>query len=223
MRSIITMGLLCTLLLQLPACAQQPRELPDVSLPKPQGETVELFNGEDFSGWKLFLPDEGADPAETWQVKDSIVMCSGEPAGYMRTTDTYSDYVLTFEWRWPKGGGNSGVLLHIQEEDEVWPKSIEGQLQHQSAADFWVIGGTDFNEREGVIGRRLPKAKPSTEKPLGEWNQYTVEAKGDTIILSINGEVQNIATGATVREGYIGLQSEGTPIEFRNITLQRYE
>ncbi len=223
MRRVWILMLSCVLLLQLPACAQEPRELPDVSLPEPQGETIDLLRGEDLSGWKLFLPDEDADPAETWQVKDGIVQCTGEPAGYMRTLETYRDYVLTFEWRWPAGGGNSGVLVHIQEEDEVWPKSIEGQLQNQSAGDFWVIGGTDFNEREGVIGRRLIKAKPSSEKPQGDWNHYTVEAKDDTIILTINGTVQNIATGASLTEGYIGLQSEGTPIEFRNITLQRYE
>lgn len=181
---------------------------------------VELFNGKDFSGWKLFIPDEKVNPATVWTVKEGVVHCTGKPAGYMRTEQAYSDYRLTFEWRWPEGGGNSGLLMHIQEGDKVWPKSIEGQLQHEHAADFWVIDGTDFKEHTDSADRRVPKRTDSNEKPLGEWNRYEAVCKGNTIRLYINGLLQNTATETTVTSGYIGLQSEGTPIEFRNIVLE---
>jgi hypothetical protein len=183
-------------------------------------DKVELFNGKDFSGWKLFIPDEKVDPATVWSIKDEVVHCVGKPAGYMRTEQAYSDYRLTFEWRWPEGGGNSGLLMHIQDGDKVWPKSIEGQLQHEHAADFWVIDGTDFKEHTNPADRRVPKRMDSNEKPLGEWNRYEVICKGNTIRLYINGLLQNTATETTVTSGYIGLQSEGTPVEFRNIVLE---
>lgn len=185
-------------------------------------EKIELFNGADFTGWKLFIPDANVDPATVWSVADGgVVHCTGSPAGYMRTTEKYRDYRLTFEWRWPGDkGGNSGCLIHVQDVDEVWPKSIEGQLQSENAADIWVIGGADFNEHTNKDDRRVPKRMDHNEKPLGEWNHYEVIADGDTITLTINGRLQNVATGTTLTEGYIGLQSEGTPIEFRNIALE---
>jgi len=188
-------------------------------------KTVALFNGRDFTGWKLFLPDKQADPAKTWTVSDGVVACTGEPAGYMRTEVPYENYCLRLEWRFPKKGGNSGVLLHIQEPDKVWPKSIEAQLNSGDAGDFWVIDGTEFKEHADtannrVDGRRTAKLQASSEKPLGEWNQYEITSKGATITVKVNGVMQNIANNCTVTKGFIGLQSEGAPIEFRNITLQ---
>ncbi|HOJ69296.1 MAG TPA: DUF1080 domain-containing protein [Candidatus Hydrogenedentes bacterium] len=183
-------------------------------------KVVELFNGKDFTGWKLFIPDPAADVTKTWSVKDGIIHCTGEPAGYFRTTTPYADYELTLEWRFPGKGGNSGVLLHVQDKDEVWPKSIEAQLNSGDAGDIWVIGGTTFKEHGGKEDRRVPKKEKSSEKPLGEWNQYRIVCKGDTIELYVNGVLQNRATQCSVTSGYIGFQSEGTPIEFRNIRLR---
>ena len=183
-------------------------------------KVIELFNGKDFTGWKLFIPDENVDPATVWEVRDGGVHCNGKPAGYMRTTKEYENYRLKLEWRWPGRGGNSGVLLHIHLPDKVWPKSIEGQLASGHAADFWVIDGTDFKEHTNKDDRRVPKRKKSSEKPLGEWNQYEIFCKDNVIRLHINGLLQNVATDTTVNKGYIGLQSEGAPIQFRNITLE---
>lgn len=183
-------------------------------------KNIKLVHGNDLENWKLFIPDESVDPATVWSVSaDGVVHCTGNPAGYMRTRQKYRDYRLTFEWRWPEGPGNSGLLLHIHEPDMVWPKSIEGQLESGHAADFWSIEGGDFAERTNKEDRRVPKREDSNEKPLGEWNKYEAIADGNTIILKINGLVQNKATECTVSDGYIGLQSEGTPVEFRNIVL----
>ncbi len=182
---------------------------------------IRLFNGEDFTGWKLFLPDEQAAPEATWAVRDHAICCTGTPTGYLRTLRPYADYRLRFEWRWPSGkGGNSGVLLHIQAPDKVWPKSIESQLQHENGGDFYVIGGTTFKEHVNKEERRVAKRHTSNEKPLGEWNTKEIVCQGDSITVYVNGRLQNQATEATVSEGYIGFQSEGTPIEFRNITLE---
>lgn len=186
-------------------------------------EKIELFNGKDFAGWKLFIPDENVEPATVWSARDGVVHCTGNPAGYMRTEKQYENYRLKLEWRWPNKGGNSGVLLHICGKDEVWPKSIEGQLASEDAADFWVIGGADFKEHTSIISRRVPKKHPHNEKKIGEWNQYEVLCDGNSIKLWINGLLQNVATETTVAKGYIGLQSEGTPVEFRNIILEPLE
>ncbi len=186
-------------------------------------EWIPLFDGKTMQGWVQFLPDPNADPSKTWMAKDGVIHCTGEPAGYIRTDKKFSNYHLQLEWRWAGKPGNSGVLLHVQDKDEVWPKSIEAQLMHENAGDFWVIGGTDFQEHTDKDDRRVPKREKSSEKKPGEWNQYDIWCVGDTIRLFVNGVLQNEATKCTVTEGYIALQSEGAPIEFRNIKLRKIE
>jgi hypothetical protein len=181
-----------------------------------------LFNGQDFSGWHRYL-DGGANPNETgtWIVRDGVIHCTGTPAGYIRTMEQYENYKLTFEWRWPATPGNSGVLLHIQLPDQVWPKSIEAQLMHENAGDLFVIAGSAFKEHTDPDDRRVPKAQPHSEKPAGEWNTCEVVCDKNTITVLINGVMQNRATETNIAKGYIGLQSEGVPIQFRAIELER--
>jgi hypothetical protein len=179
---------------------------------------IELFNGKDFTGWKLYLRGD-ADPSQTWSIKDGVIHCTGKPAGYMRTERAYRDYKLTVEWRFTKPG-NTGLLLHVNGEDKVWPRSIEAQGQHQNQGDFWVIDGTDFKEHRGVEGRRVPKKGPHNEKPVGEWNTYELVCRGDTIRVFVNGKLMNEAHECTVTSGMIAIQSEGSEIEVRKVTLE---
>ena len=191
-------------------------------------EKVALWNGKDFTGWKFFGADKQVDASTAWLVKDGIICCQGEPKGCIRTEADYANYHLHVEWRWPQGkGGNSGVLLHTSGPDKVWPRSIECQLYSTNAGDFWVINGVEFKEHadkgKRVTGRRTKKLKDSSEKPLGEWNVYEIICKDDWIVVIVNGVLQNVATGMSATSGRICLQSEGTPIEFRNIYIEPLE
>jgi len=187
---------------------------------------ITLWNGKDFRGWKLYLPDENVNPDEVWSVEDGVIHCKGKPNGYMRTTRRFRDYRLHLEWRWPGVPSNSGVLLHADGPDNVWPKCIECQLKAGSAGDLVLIGGTGITvndedkqdvEKQFVV---IPKKEQSSEKPAGQWNTYEIYCLKDTIRCYVNGVLQNEGTGATVTMGWIGLQSEGSPIEFRNIYLE---
>ena len=192
-------------------------------LPAKEQPWLSLFNGKDFAGWTFYLKDSSVDPKTVWSIKDGVIRCEGKPAGYMRTVKDYANYKLHVEWRWAAGKGNSGVLLHMSEPDKVWPKSIECQLMSGNAGDFWLIGGTMIKEHGGRKGRRVPKKEKSSEKPLGEWNVYEIVCKGDTVRPTVNGILQNEGTEATVTSGKICLQSEGKPIEFRNIYIEPVE
>ena len=214
---------------------------------KPSQPTV-LFNGHDLAGWVPVAKD-GPPPAGTWEVADGVIKCSGSPNGYLRTERRYRDYRLTVEWRW--GGPapvdtqgrphtrNSGVLLHVQTPDAIWPKGLEAQLMEKNAGDFWVIGGVETVEHARLVeqavaaagtdeskikhardNRRTPKAQPSSEKASGEWNTYDIACAGDTVTVRVNGVEQNRATGVTVQEGHICLQAEGAAVEFRNVKLE---
>jgi hypothetical protein len=186
-----------------------------------------LFNGKDLSGWEWVSSKEGVKAEEVWSVKDGVLICSGKPAGYIRTEkDDYANYVLELEWRFPEGsaGGNSGVLLHASTPKAIgiWPKSLEAQLFHKNAGDIWVIGETCEieNAAERVMERRHLNLTDDSEKPIGQWNKYRILCKGDQITLYVNDVLVNHVTRCSATKGAICLQSEGAPIEFRNITLR---
>jgi len=218
-----------TVLLAVQAGA--PVEKSEPIVPK---EKIILWNGEDFTGWKLFLREPEYDVTKVWSIKAGIIRCEGKPPGYMRTENDYANYLFHVEWRWPEEGGNSGALVHMSGADNVWPKSIECQLHSGDAGDIWLIGeGPKYllnietaehaKGGERVKGRRVMKLKDSSEKPPGEWNAYDIICKDDWVVVLVNGVLQNVATKCSITSGKICLQSEGTPVEFRNIYIEPLE
>ena len=185
----------------------------------PVRKSVDLWNGTDLTGWVFFLADPLANPDTVFTVKNDVIRTGGRPFGYMRTTEEYSGYDLHVEWRWPEGPGNSGVFLNITGEDKEWPMTIECQLMSGKAGDLVFLGGSDAADRLDKSKRVIPKYKESSEYSPGVWNSYDIHVKNDSIILYVNGTLQNACSMPLPEKGYIGLQSEGAPVEFRNVYL----
>ena len=198
----------------------------DVKPMVPREKTM-LWNGTDYTGWTRFLRDAAANVDQTWSIENGLLRCTGKPAGYARTETAYADYHLHVEWRWTAKPGNNGVLVHMSGKDMVWPRSLECQLASGNAGDFWVIEGLEFAEHAKggprVSGRRTTKLHESSEKPAGEWNQYDIVCKDDWVVVFVNGTLQNVATKCSDRSGKICLQSEGAPIEYRNLWIEPLE
>ena len=180
---------------------------------------VSLFNGKDLNNWVFKLKDPAIDPVNVFTVKDNVIHIKGNPFGYMRTKEVYSDYMLHVEWRWPEEATNSGVFIHAQLPDSIWLPCIECQLQAGNAGDFICLGGTDMKERTDKKNKVVKKMEPSSEKPQGEWNTIEIFCSGNYVAVRVNGVEQNKATGLSVTKGFICLQSEGKDIEFKNIYL----
>ncbi|NLA50228.1 MAG: DUF1080 domain-containing protein, partial [Bacteroidales bacterium] len=141
--------------------------------------------------------------------------------GYMRTREAYSNYALHAEWRYPIEATNSGVFIHVQQPDSIWPKCFEVQLKAGNAGDFLCVGGTDMNERTDKSTHVVAKLAESAEKPVGEWNKMEIICISDNIDVMLNDVLMNRASGVSLKEGHICLQSEGKAIEFRNVYLTR--
>lgn len=193
---------------------------------------IRLFNGKNLKGWTPYLWDPQAKQQDTrtpmsavWSVEKGVLKCTGKPTGYIRTEKEYENYKLSLEWRWPEGTtrGNSGVLVHTSTPNALgqWPKSIEVQLALGNAGDFWVIGTQlqvpDLEKRRK--DRRHINLTDDSEKPVGQWNKMEIEARGDELIVHVNGVLVNHATQCSETRGAITLQSEGAPVEFRNVVL----
>ncbi len=187
----------------------------------PKTEIIQLFNNKDLANWVFKLKDPTADPSKVFIVQNGMIHISGFPFGYMRTKDSYSDYKLHVEWRWPVEPGNSGVFVHTQVPDITPLKVIEVQLAAGNAGDFMCGQGVYMNECSDKTRRTVKKIAPSSENPTGEWNIMDVICKANIIEVTVNGVLQNKGTGVSLKSGHICLQSEGKIIEFRNIFLTK--
>jgi hypothetical protein len=176
-----------------------------------------LFNGKDLTGLKTFLKDEKADPAKTWVVKEGALICSGKPFGYFYTEKSYKNYVLRYDWRYPKGSSeksNSGCLVHIQGPHKIWPKCVEPQGRYYDHGKLFFTGVKPIAQK--FDAEALKKAL----RPMGEWSTTEITCAADgTISVKVNGTP--VSSGKSeLTEGPIGWQSEGYEVHFRNIRIK---
>jgi len=184
---------------------------------------IELWNGHDLSGWRLYLKDAPSDAQGAVRQSAGVLRLDTKASGYLVSERSFSNYHLHVEWRWPRdaaANANSGVLLHLTGPDGIWPLSFECQLKNGNAGQ--VVGmGLDIpgapllNQR-----KRAPRRAPASEKPLGDWNSYEIYAQDAEIIAFVNGVLQNHVQALPRSSGQIALQAEGFPIEFRNLWLE---
>ncbi len=206
---------------------------------QPPAKEASLFNGKDLSGWKADVPARDEDPKapDSFVVRDGKLVSLGNPKGHLVTEAAYRDYRLEVQYRFPGKGGNCGVLVHASKPRalyKMFPQSIEVQMQSGDAGDFWVIqediqvpdmekrrprkegqkwGGTEKD------ARRILNLTDGSEKPLGEWNDMVIEARGNGLKVWVNGALVNEGTNATASGGHIALQAEGTEVEFRKLVI----
>jgi Domain of Unknown Function (DUF1080) len=190
----------------------------------------DLFNGKDLTGWKTFFDPKAkdADPAQTWTVKEGVIICTGKPSGYFYTDKGYKNYVLRYDWQYARPKdltdeskflGNSGCLVHIHDPEHpavggVWPQCIEVQGMNRDH------GKLLFLKAKGSDDKFDKAAKDKATKPVGEWNTTEITCKDDgSITCKINGT--EVSSGKSdLTEGMIGFQSEGAEIHFRNIKIK---
>lgn len=190
---------------------------------------VQLFNGENLDNWDIFVSTEDAQPDALFYVEDGMINTPGVPHGYIRTKETYSNFKLHVEWKWTAEPTNSGVLLHVNGKDMIWPLSIECQLMNGKAGDLVLIGkgsGVSVKGKSHLVESEdnrymvLPKFEEDSENPAGEWNSYDITSLDGNLEVLVNGVLQHSASDITLTEGNILLQSEGSPMQFRNIYLE---
>jgi hypothetical protein len=200
---------------------------------------IQLFNGRDLSGWRPDVPsrDRNPDAPDSFIVREGMLVSLGVPRGHLLTESTYRDYRLEVEYRFPGKPGNCGVLVHasrLRALSEMFPQSIEVQMNHRHAGDFWCIEenievpdmatrrprkeGQKYGGSEGDA-RRILNLTDDSEKPLGEWNTMVVEARGRTLKVWVNGDLVNEGSNSTADRGKIAIQAEGAEVEFRRVQI----
>lgn len=199
--------------------------------------TVSLFNGQNLEGWHVDVPEMDTVPntINPFIIRDGNLVSLGTPRGHLITDAEYKDYRLDIEYRFTGEPGNCGILVHASTPRalyKMFPKSIEVQMEHENAGDFWVIvediTADNMEERRGPkelwgitegTNRRIENVTNDLEKPLGEWNTMVIECFKNEIKVWVNGTLANYGYNATVNKGQIAVQAEGSEVEIRKLEL----
>jgi hypothetical protein len=202
-----------------------------------QHRTVSLFNGRDLTGWHVDVPKMDNDPnvKSPFIVRDGMLVSLGTPNGHLITDAVYQNYRLEAEYRFPGKPGNCGILVHASTPRvlySMFPKSIEVQMLHDNAGDFWCIGEDikvpDMEKRRGPKenwgvtegkARRILNLTDDSEKPVGQWNTMIIECLGNAVKVWVNGDLVNYGYDCTAAKGQIAVQAEGSEVEFRKLQL----
>ena len=202
-------------------------------LPSPR--THSLFNGKDLDGWKVDVPhlDKHPDGKVPFIVRDEMLVSLGTPNGHLVHQTVNKDYRLEVEYRFAGKPGNCGVLVHASTPRalyKMFPKSIEVQMYHKNAGDFWciveditvpdMIKRRGQREKWGITegkARRIFNLTDGSENEPGQWNRMVIEVLGDEIKAWVNGDLVNHGHGCTATQGKIAVQAEGAEVEFRKL------
>lgn len=202
-----------------------------------QAAAIPLFNGSDLTGWHVDVPKMDSDPdaVNPFLVRDGLLVSLGTPRGHLITDAAYENYRLEVEYRFSASPGNCGVLVHASTPralNGMFPQSLEVQMKHESAGDFWCIGENitvpDMAKRRGPEsewstlgkkGRQIVNLTDGSEKPVGQWNTLVIECRGDAVRVWVNQDLVNHGYGCTASKGKIALQAEGAEVEFRQVRL----
>ena len=200
-------------------------------------QSINLFNGQDLSGWHIDVPemDNNLDAKSPFLVRNGLLVSMGTPNGHLITDKTFENYRIDVEYRFAGKPGNCGVLVHASTPRALYgmfPKSIEVQMQHKEAGDFWCIEEDitvpNMEERRGpkenwgINGdkaRRIKNLTDDSEKALGDWNTMKIECLDRVIKVWVNDDLVNEGYDCTANSGQIALQAEGSEVEFRKVIL----
>mgnify|MGYP002623169929 CR=1 FL=1 len=240
------------LLLTIVVCTAASAEDASTKNQAPPDSLEKLITGEG-EGWKALTLadfDFANDADDTWSEKDGVIYCTGRPVGVNRTAKTYKNFELVVEWRHMKSAGNSGVFIWAPAKvfEGLKPGRLPGggieiQILDHGYAENWRKnhGGKDpdwFTTNGDVFpvgGSRMKPYPPlsangsrsfpskNTTKGTPEWNHYYVRAVDGEVWLWVNGEKVSGGQNCQPAEGFLCLESEGSPIEFKNLRIRELE
>jgi hypothetical protein len=197
-------------------------------------------------GEEDFVQVNSAD--DTWSFKDGTIYCTGKPTSVMRAKKIYTNFELVVQWRHMRNAGNSGIFVWTTEDSikrltdagkPGLPHGIEVQVldlgyaehyvaRHKKDPDWFTSHGDVFPVGRSRMKPFPPIAPngtrsfPSKElsRGVGQWNHYYVRAINGEIRLWVNGEEVSGGAECDPASGYLCLESEGSPVEFRGLKVR---
>jgi hypothetical protein len=161
---------------------------------------------------------------ETWTATEEGLHCSGKPKGYLYSKDSFQNFTLKLEYRFPrpvdlqdesKFKGNTGFLIYISGEPKIWPVCLEVQGKHVQMGAIKENGGAQPPE----VADDEP-ARQSARKPVGQWNALEIVSRDGSLTVLLNGQQVARSQPAFLSSGAIGIQAEEFPFDVRRMRVR---
>jgi hypothetical protein len=178
-------------------------------------EEIQLFNGTNLDGWEIINNGQ-------FSVEEGVLKID-RGTGWLRSNDTFADFVLTMEFRFLEDGANSGIFIRTgptsADNENGWPNNgyqvqCMDTLTDTPLAHLIPYGAPPFDHQSDI------EALKRAYKPAGEWHTYEIKADGERLWVSLNGELITTATSIKNLRGHIGIQGELGLLEFRKISVE---
>ncbi|MBL8900728.1 MAG: DUF1080 domain-containing protein [Planctomycetes bacterium] len=201
-------------------------------------------------GWRAMEEQEFTNvncAQDTFRWENGVIHCSGNPVGVVRTKEQFENFELSVQWRHLKKAGNSGIFVWaipesiqaLERGEGRLPGGIEVQvldLGYKEAyeeggkrkadwftchGDVFPVGAADMQPFPPVAPDKK-RSFPTKElsRGVGEWNHYYIRAIDGEVRLWVNGEEVSGGTACKPSKGYLCLESEGSPVEFRELRIR---
>lgn len=214
----VGLGICCILGVSTAAWSQETVSLED-SAATPL-DSVDLLSSDLVKTWKSYPTEMPAGTDAAWALtretpeSEPILICNGRTKGFLWTIERFEDFEFTAEWKYPRDtDGNSGFLIHTQQEERVWPTSIQIQLHQPKAGSIFPSGDATTDN--------ILEAPPELARPINSWNECRVISRSGRISIEVNGKRAGEVTGAKPSSGHLALQSEGSEVHFRRLRIRR--
>lgn len=206
--------------------------LVSVARAQPPDGFVSLFNGEDFTNWKVPEGDNGH-----WKIVDGVIDYDAESEAKgdksLWTQREYGNFTLLVDWRiketpWVNPRvpiirfdgthkrNADGEEIQISVPDSDSGILLRGEGKSQVNIWCWPIGsGEVYGYR---MDRNMPKEvragvtpKTNADNDIGQWNTFEITVKGDRLWVKLNGKqvIENALLPGIPSRGPIGLQHHG--------------
>ena len=215
---------------------------------EPVPVTKAFIDGEG-AGWRTLTADDfervNLDEG-TWTWEGPLAKCTGKPVGVTRSREQLTNFELVAQWRHLSSGGNSGLFIwaapegmadlppgrlpRVGIEIQVLDHGFTEKYEQSSGkkgdwftthGDVFPVGESKMTPFEPVSpkgARSFPRKQLSLPTP--QWNHYYVRAINGEVRLWVNGEEVSGGKDCQPATGHLCLESEGAPVEFRNLRLR---
>jgi len=229
-------------------CADEPASSKETNKAPGKAAAPRAFIDGSGPGWKAMTGDDFVNvncAEDTWTWKGGLAHCTGKPVGVIRSKKQYTNFELVVEWQHLRRAGNSGVFVWGSEKSlnalkpGGLPHGIEVQVLDHGYVENWVKNKgaqPDWFTSNGDVfptgparmkpfppvapnGRRSFPSK-NLSRGINQWNHYYIRAINGEVRLWVNGEEVSGGTECKPASGFLCLESEGSPVEFRNIRIR---
>lgn len=194
----------------------------------PPAAWINIMPGPTLRQWTRIAipPDHPLSKHSQWSVDAAThtLICAGNGGHEFLRYDggQPGDFLFHVEWRLVRHEGakdyNSGVFVRNNGDGSIWYQAQVGS----ASGGYWF--GYDDPAVKGPISFNLQsRMTAQTVKPAGEWNTFDIRCKGEKLILKVNGTVTSEFDKCRNLKGYLGLEAEGSRIEFRNMRIKLLE